>query len=213
MTEEKNNEHEVKIEINKTQEEEKDNIEESSSDKSIDEVDTAQTEDEIEDEGEKSVEEIAEEYEAKIKELDDRYLRLAAEFDNFKKRTARQYQDIVKSSNEALLTQMFEVIDNFERALAAADTSSDFESLKSGTKLIYQNMMDILKKQGVEPIESVGKEFDPNLHEAMMQVESDEHPEGVVVQEMNRGYKLNDRVLRFARVVVSKGKEEEEPQE
>jgi len=213
MTEEKNNEHEVKVEINKTQEEEKDNIEESSSDKSIDEVDTAQTEDEIEDEGEKSVEEIAEEYEAKIKELDDRYLRLAAEFDNFKKRTARQYQDIVKSSNEALLTQMLEVIDNFERALAAADTSSDFESLKSGTKLIYQNMMDILKKQGVEPIESVGKEFDPNLHEAMMQVESDEHPEGVVVQEMNRGYKLNDRVLRFARVVVSKGKEEEEPQE
>jgi len=153
----------------------------------------------------KTEEPTVEDFEIKLVEADDRYMRLAAEFDNYRKRTARQFEDMIKNSNEKLLLQVLELADNFERALEAASNSSDNESLKSGTELIYQHLSDILKKEGVEPIESIGQKFDPNLHEALMQVESDEYDEGIVTQEINRGYKLHGKVIRFARVAVSRG--------
>ena len=162
---------------------------------------------------EESVEQIRAEYEEKNKELEDRFLRLAAEFDNYKKRVARQFDDILKNANEKVILQVLEVADNFERALEAASNSADFESLHSGTELIYQHLLDVLEKEGVEPIRAVGEKFDPALHEAVMQIESDDYPEGIIAQEMTKGYKLKGRVIRFSKVVVSKGKPDKQDQE
>ena len=162
---------------------------------------------------EESVEQIRAEYEEKNKELEDRFLRLAAEFDNYKKRVARQFDDILKNANEKVILQVLEVADNFERALEAASNSADFESLHSGTELIYQHLLDVLDKEGVEPIRAVGEKFDPALHEAVMQIESNDYPEGIIAQEMTKGYKLKGRVIRFSKVVVSKGKPDKQNQE
>jgi molecular chaperone GrpE len=152
----------------------------------------------------KTPEQLIQELEEKLKEQEDRYLRLVAEFDNFKKRNARQYEIITQSAKESLITQFLEVIDNLERAIGSTE-NSDLESFKKGTNLIYQQLSELLKKEGIEAIETVGKEFDPNLHEAMLQVESEKHPEGAIVDEMVKGYKLNDKVIRFSKVTVSKG--------
>ena len=143
--------------------------------------------------------------EEKLKEAEDKYLRLAAEFDNYRKRTARQFEDMSQAGRIHVITQLLDVLDNFQRALEASASSSNHDSLREGTELVYKNLYDILTKEGLEPIEAVGKPFDPNLHDALMQLESDEHPEGIVVQEMTKGYKLNDRVLRHSKVAVSKG--------
>lgn len=161
---------------------------------------------------EKSPGDIIEEYKAKVAQLEDRFLRLVAEFDNYKKRTARQFEDITKNSNENIIVRVLSVIDDFERALAAGRESTDYNSLLAGTELIYQNLYSVLKKEGVVPIEAVGKVFDPLLHDAMLQMESDEYPEGVVMQEMTRGYLLNGKVIRHSKVIVSKGKPGENPQ-
>ena len=143
--------------------------------------------------------------EEKLKEADDKYLRLAAEFDNYRKRTARQFEDMSQAGRIHVITQLLDVLDNFQRALEASAGSSNHDSLREGTQLVYKNLYDVLTKEGLEPIEAVGKPFDPNLHDALMQLESDEHPEGIVVQEMTKGYKLKDRVLRHSKVAVSKG--------
>jgi len=153
---------------------------------------------------EKTPEKIIEELEEKIKKQEDRYLRLVAEFDNYKKRNARLYDSMVQSAREGMMSPLLEVVDNFERALESSE-DSDIKSFKKGTRLIYEQLNELLRKEGVEPIEAVGAEFNPNLHEAMMQVESDEYPEGIIVGEVIRGYKLRDKVIRFSKVTVSKG--------
>jgi len=153
---------------------------------------------------EKSPENIIEELENKISEQEDRYLRLVAEFDNYKKRNARLYESMVQSAREGLISPLLEVVDNFERAMESSE-DFDIKSFKKGTKLIYQQLNELLKKEGVEPIEAIGREFNPNLHEAVMQVESDEYPEGIIVNEVARGYKVKDKVIRFSKVTVSKG--------
>ncbi len=178
---------------------------ERSDDEDLSETDSEETRDE----DTETLESLREEYEERLREKEDRYLRLAAEFDNYKKRTARQFENMTISSVERVITPLLEVVDNFQRALESAGQNSDYESLKKGMELIYQQLQAILKKEGVEEIEAVGKPFDPNLHDAMMQVESDQYDEGIVVQEMMKGYKIRDRVIRHSRVVVSKGASEE----
>lgn len=150
-------------------------------------------------------EDIIADLRVKLEESEDKHLRLVAEFDNFRKRNARQYEDIIKAANRNIVTRLLEVVDNFERALEAAGNSSDKDSLLKGMELVYKNLYDILEHEGLEPIEAVGKEFDPNFHEAMMQVESDEYLEGTIVQEMTKGYKLAGKVVRHSRVSVSRG--------
>ncbi len=146
------------------------------------------------------------------KEIEDRLLRLAAEFDNYKKRTAREFQLIIKNANEELISQLVETLDNFQRALESVsrsnstENSSDFESFHKGVVLIYQHFGDILAKEGLKEIKAVGEPFDPHLHEAVMQQESEEYPEGVIMDEISKGYVLNDRVIKHSKVVVSKGK-------
>lgn len=153
------------------------------------------------------IEVLREELERLKEELDekqDRLLRLAAEFDNYKKRTARDFEALIKNANENLIVELLPVLDNFERALEVAQTSVDYNSFYRGVGMILQQLGDLLEKQGLKRIEAVGDKFDPNKHEALMQVESDEHPSDVVVDEIQRGYMLNDKVLRPSRVMVSK---------
>jgi molecular chaperone GrpE len=156
--------------------------------------------------------------EAKVKELEDQKLRALADLDNYRKRMARQYEDVIRTANDKLLGQILEVVDNFERALAhaAEERESNGEllaALREGTELIYNQMTDFLARHEVKPIESIGRPFDPNYHEAMMQMPSDEYDEGIVVTEISKGYMVGDRVLRHARVAVSRGPVEDQEQE
>lgn len=142
---------------------------------------------------------------AKIASLEDKLLRTMADFENYKRRTAQQFENTIKSANDRLLLDLLEVVDNFERALQHANGPAEPDSLRKGTELIYNQMTDLLARNRLTPIEAVGKPFDPNLHEAMLQTPSDEHAPGVVAFELTRGYKIDDRVLRHSRVAVSTG--------
>ncbi|WP_440895894.1 nucleotide exchange factor GrpE [Amphibacillus sp. Q70] len=136
-------------------------------------------------------------------ELFDKFIRLQAEYDNYRKRTQREKAADLKYKSQALVTELLPVIDNFERAL---QTVSDDESAKSfveGMEMIYRQFQTILEAEGVEVIETVGETFDPNVHQAIMQVEDDQYESNVVVEEMQKGYRLKDRVIRPAMVKVN----------
>lgn len=147
--------------------------------------------------------------EEETKELEDRLLRLAAEFDNYRKRTNKEFSYLVKNANEKLILQLLDTLDNFQRALDSAKTSSDYENFHKGVELIYTHMKDVLNKEGLKEIDAIGKPFDPNFHEAVTQAVSDKYDEGMVMEEISKGYLLNDRLLRASKVVVSKGKVED----
>lgn len=142
--------------------------------------------------------------ESKIAELEDKLLRQTAEFDNYKKRTSRQYDEMVRYAGENVITELLEIADNFNRAMEHNDENSNFESFREGINLIYNQMSRLLDKYGVQPIETIGKRFDPNLHEALMQVESDEYNEGIIALEIMKGYKMGDKVIRHSKVGVAR---------
>ncbi len=141
--------------------------------------------------------------EEEIESLQQRYLRLAADFENFRRRTQREAAEIRRTANEALLRELLQVVDNFERALEAARSQLP-ENLVTGIEMIYKQLGNILTKEGVQPIESVGKPFDPLYQEAFEQVETTELPDGTVTEEIQKGYLLQGKVLRPALVKVAK---------
>jgi molecular chaperone GrpE len=136
----------------------------------------------------------------------DRLLRTSADFDNFKKRAAREKQEAVKYANEGLLQKLLPVLDSLDMALAAAQTSGTDagQSLQTGVGLVFQQLKAVLTEAGLEEVDAVGKRFDPNLHEALSQQETLDVPEGHVVQQARKGYRLRERLLRPASVVVAK---------
>lgn len=133
----------------------------------------------------------------------DSYLRALADFSNFKRRRQEELESHIQFANQELILKLLPIIDNFERALQAAQEQHSFDSLASGVELTLRMLQDMLQKEGVEPIEAVGQEFDPTVHEAVMSVESDEHPDNTVVEELQKGYMQKSRVIRPARVKVS----------
>src|SRR5437879_1158669 len=143
---------------------------------------------------------------AKADEHWERLLRTTADFDNFKKRAGREKQEAIKFANESLLQKLVPVLDNFDMALSAAQTdqSEAAEALQTGINMIHQQLRNVLIEAGLEEIDATGKPFDPNLHEAVSQKETLEAPEGHVLQQLRKGYKLKDRLLRPASVVVAK---------
>jgi len=153
-----------------------------------------------------------EEAEKKAAENYDKYLRAVAELDNYRKRAIRDKADAIKYGNENLLRDILPLVDSVDRALEHAGTSDDFEAFKKGLKMLHEQLLCCLKKYGVEVIDTAGKDFDPNVHEAMLQVISDEHETGKVVNEFERGYLLNGRLLRPAKVCVCKQPEKENRQ-
>ncbi|MFH0924529.1 MAG: nucleotide exchange factor GrpE [bacterium] len=139
-----------------------------------------------------------------VKEVYDRLVRLQAEFENYKKRMVKEKEDFSRYAQEKLVCNLLPVVDNLERAKEAAQKSENYQALLNGLDLVLTQFVDVLKKEGVECIKSCGEKFDPNKHEAIMQVESKEHQENIVVQELQKGYVLNDRVIRASMVAVAK---------
>lgn len=142
---------------------------------------------------------------AKAEEHWDRLLRVTADFDNYKKRAARERQEAVKFANESLLEKLIPVLDNFDMALAAANNpQSTLESLRTGISMIHSQLKSVMLESGLEEIDASEQPFDPNWHEAVSQRESADEPEGKVLQQLRKGYKLRDRLVRPASVVVAK---------
>jgi molecular chaperone GrpE len=143
---------------------------------------------------------------AKADENWERLLRTTADFDNYKKRANREKQDAIRFANENLLEKLVPVLDSFDMALTAAQSNQTeaAQSLKAGIIMVYQQLKSALTEAGLEEVDATGKLFDPNLHEAVSQQESADVPEGQVLQQLRRGYKLRERLLRPASVVVSK---------
>jgi molecular chaperone GrpE len=143
---------------------------------------------------------------SKAEEYWDRLLRQTADFDNYKKRAAREKTDAIKYANEGLLQKLIPILDNFEMALTAvsSENAGSAQSLQQGVTMIHSQLRNALLEAGLEEIDATGKVFDPNLHEAVSQKETTEVPEGQVVQQMRKGYKFRDRLVRPASVVVAK---------
>jgi len=136
------------------------------------------------------------------KEDDEKYMRLMAEFQNYKKRVAKEKQDIQSFANEKIITELLEVLDNFERSL---EHSSDAdENYVKGMEMIFQQLKTAMEKAGLKEIQALGEDFDPAVHNAVMQEESDELESGKVSKVLQKGYKLNDKVIRAAMVAVAK---------
>ena len=135
--------------------------------------------------------------------LQDRLLRIAAEFDNYRKRVDRDRRDQADAAVASAVEDLLPIVDNLERALEAP-AGEDADSYRQGVELIHRQMLDVLRRRGVTPIESVGTDFDPQIHQAVAHEASPEHREGEVMEEFRRGYKLGDRLLRPAMVKVAK---------
>ncbi len=143
------------------------------------------------------------ELQAKYEELNSKYIRLAADFDNFRKRQAQERENLLKYGAENTLKQLIEVLDNFDRGQKAVENVEDCQKVKESFSLVLKQMKDTLTKLGLEVIETEGKEFDPNFHEAVMQTPTSEHPEGTIINELQKGYKIGDKVLRASLVNVA----------
>ncbi|MBR2577023.1 MAG: nucleotide exchange factor GrpE [Firmicutes bacterium] len=137
---------------------------------------------------------------AALDEANDKYMRLAAEYQNYRRRTDAEKTSIAQYANERIAKELLNVVDNFERALAAAEGD---ESVKSGVELIYKQLMGVLSNFGVSVIETEGKEFDPNFHNAVLSEEAEGVEPGQILMELQKGYMLNDRLLRPSMVKVS----------
>jgi len=135
----------------------------------------------------------------------DLALRSQADFENYKKRSAREKEEAIKYANSSLLQRLAAILDNFELGLAAAKAQGEESPIYSGMVLVQKQLNDLLSEHGLQPIEADGKRFDPNLHEAIAHEPSDQFPEGTVLRQTRRGYRLKDRLLRPSKVVVSSG--------
>ncbi len=154
---------------------------------------------------------------AKKDDYQDTALRLQAEFDNFRKRSAKERQEFIKYANEGLILELVGMLDNFERSIKAADQKQDFKLLHQGVDMISKQLHKLLEEKGLKKIKCVGEKFDPNKHEAIEVVESDEAQEGDILEELQSGYMLNEHVIRPAMVKVVKSKqditEQKEPEQ
>ncbi|MCX7726839.1 MAG: nucleotide exchange factor GrpE [Chitinispirillaceae bacterium] len=179
----------------------------------VEEEKTKLTDVEEKEETEETQETEKEKYEEKIKELEkkladknDSYLRLMAEFDNYKKRMAKEYEKMVEFANEKLILELIGVKESFELALKHAEKNTEYNQLLEGVKLIYNKFDSILSANGLSWFGEIGEEFDPQLHDALMKTPHPEIEEGYIAEIYEKGYKLKDRIIKHAKVIVSCGK-------
>ncbi len=143
------------------------------------------------------------ELEAKVNEINDKYLRLFSEFDNYRKRTIKERIELSKTASEEMIVDLLPVLDDFERAIKSNEESEDCDAIKDGMKLIYNKFKNTLDKKGLQPIEATGNEFDTDFHEAITQIPApSDDLKGKVVDEIEKGYQLGDKVIRFSKVVI-----------
>ena len=167
-------------------------------------------EENLEEKPEEEKEEIQEEVAEKTTDnneeydkLNQQYIRLAADFDNYRKRQAQERESLLKFGTENALTKMLDVIDNFERGEKALEGVEDCTKVKESFNLIHKQVLETLQKLGLEEIDAEGQEFDPNFHDAVMQTPTNEHPEHTIINVLQKGYKMGDKVLRPALVNVA----------
>jgi molecular chaperone GrpE len=182
-------------------------------DENIKETKEAEEQDMIEKNEENEIPEIAEEevketdvtaeLEAKVNELEDKLLRKAAEFENYKRRTENDQFNLLSFAAESFITKILPVIDDFERSLDHIKDTDSAEAIKDGIMLVYDKLIKILDEQGVKKIDSVGKPFNVDYHDALMQVKDDTVPAHTVLEEVEKGYMYKDKVIRHAKVIVS----------
>lgn len=142
--------------------------------------------------------------ENQLSQLKDQYLRKVAEFENYKRRTEKEFLAHLEFANEGLITDILPVLDDFERSLQHMNQSNDAQVLREGVDLIYKKLVAVLEKKGLKVMETIGLDFDAEKHQALMQIESDVHESGKIVDQHLKGYLLNDKVIRHAQVLVAK---------
>lgn len=148
-------------------------------------------------------EEIAKDIETELGNMKDKYLRLSAEFDNYRKRTLKEKSDLLKYASEDVLTDLLPVVDDLDRALNAIEEAKDVAAVKEGLKLIVNKFHDFLKSKGIKEIDAMGKDLDTDLHEAVTKIPApDDKSKGKIVDVIQKGYLLNDKVIRFSKVVI-----------
>ena len=153
-------------------------------------------------EDKKHIEKITE-LEANLAELNDKYLRLFSEFDNYRKRTLKERLDLMKTASQDLIIELLPVVDDFERALKALETTHDAVKAAEGVQLIYNKYKSILTRKGLEPMITLGQDFDTDFHEAITNIPApSEDLKGKIIDEVEKGYLLNGKVIRFAKVVI-----------
>ena len=162
----------------------------------------------VEQKEEVSEQDECEKLKAELDDLNNKYLRMAADFDNYRKRQMQERESLLKYGAADTMTKLLAVLDTFERAQESLKDVEDVQSVKEGYEVAFKQLMDTLKKAGLETIDALGAEFDPNLHEAIAQTPTNEHPDNTVISQMQKGYKLADRVLRPALVNVALNEEE-----
>lgn len=187
----------------KLQEEKEENPSESKEDSSQDEDDKEEpsNEDECEDDQLAKLNEDLERKDEEIIELKSHLQRLQADFDNFRKQGEKQKQDLIRYANEGLIVKFIDIYEDMERAL---ENSTNEEELREGLELIYSKMKNTLEKEGVEEIPAVGEKFDPFKHEALLTVDSPDHENNEIVDELMKGYTLKDKVIKYSKVRVCK---------
>jgi molecular chaperone GrpE len=140
----------------------------------------------------------------KVAEWNDRYLRQAAEFDNFKRRNAKERVELIQTAGKDVITDLLDVLDDSERAQNQIESTDDVQQIKEGVKLVFNKLRNTLASKGLKPMETLDKEFNPDHHEAITEIDAGEEKKGKVVAEIQKGYYLNDKIIRFAKVVVGK---------
>ena len=149
-------------------------------------------------------EHFADDLEKQLLDMKDKYVRLLAEYDNFRKRAAREKEMYIKNAAEDIITELLPILDNLDRATEHRNDKTTYEEYVKGITLIEHQIREVLARAGLEYIEVTGKPFDPDIHEAIMQVDSDEYESGIITAEAEKGYMLSGKVIRFPKVIVSK---------
>ena len=174
-----------------------------SQDENIENIENIETDENTEESVEQVETDETSELQKKYDELNNQYIRLAADFDNYRKRQAQERESLLKYGAENTLKKIIDVLDNFDRGSKAIESVEDCEKVKESFNLVHKQLLDVLSKVGLETIEAEGKEFDPNYHEAVMRTPTGEYEENTVIAELQKGYKLEDRVLRPSLVNVA----------
>lgn len=147
--------------------------------------------------------EIAE-LKAKVAELNDKFLRQAAEFENFKRRNAKERIELIQTAGRDVITDLLDVMDDSDRAQKQLESTNDLEQIKEGISLVFSKLRNTLSAKGLKNMDAIGKDFDPDLHEAIAEIEAGDKMKGKVIDEIQKGFYLNDKIIRYAKVVVGK---------
>ena len=150
---------------------------------------------------------VSDEYEklkSELQETKEKYLRLVAEFDNYRKRISKEKIELIQTAGKEVITSMLEVLDDSERALQQLNSTDDIEQNRKGVTLVFSKMKNLLVAKGLRAMESIGQDFNPDMHEAVAEIEAGEKMKGKIIDEVQKGYYLNDKIIRFAKVIVGK---------